>query len=94
MIYISHILADVHALADDIAILRDGRLVAAGPRAEFPVARMITLMLGRDIDQLFPPRTSAIRDELLLEARALPPAASCRTSTSRITGARWSASSG
>ena len=32
MIYISHILADVLRLADDIAILRDGALVAAGPR--------------------------------------------------------------
>ena len=35
MIYISHILADVLRLSDDIAILRDGGLVAAGPRDEF-----------------------------------------------------------
>ena len=52
IVYISHILGDVQALADDIAVLRDGRLVATGPAPEFPVARMINLMLGRDIDQL------------------------------------------
>ena len=47
MIYISHILADVMALADDIAVLRDGELIAAGPQADFTIARMITLMVGR-----------------------------------------------
>ena len=71
IVYISHILGDVQALADDIAVLRDGRLVATGPAPEFPVARMINLMLGRDIDQLYPPRTRASRDEVLFEARAL-----------------------
>ena len=71
IVYISHILGDVRALADDIAVLRDGRLVATGPAPEFPVARMINLMLGRDIDQLYPPRTRASRDEVLLETRAL-----------------------
>jgi ribose transport system ATP-binding protein len=57
IVYISHILRDVLALADDIAVMRDGRLVAAAEAAGFTVARMINLMLGRDIGQLFPPRT-------------------------------------
>ena len=56
MIYISHILGDVIELADDIAVLRDGELVAAGPKADFNIARMITLMVGRPIEQLYPPR--------------------------------------
>ena len=69
MIYISHILADVLALADDIAVLRDGGLVGAGPKADFTIARMITLMVGRPIEQLYPPRHSAPQTRVLLSSR-------------------------
>ena len=93
IVYISHILGDVHVLADDIAVMRDGRLVATGAREELPVARMINLMLGRDIDQLFPPRTRAVRSEVLLEARALTARGVYATSTSGSPPARSSASS-
>jgi ribose transport system ATP-binding protein len=71
IVYISHILADVEALADDVAVLRDGRLVEFGARADLPAARMINLMLGRDIDQLYPPHEPAVQDHVLLEARNL-----------------------
>ena len=59
MIYISHILGDVMRVADDIAVLRDGELTAFGPGREFDIGRMITLMIGRAIEQLYPERTSA-----------------------------------
>ncbi len=71
IVYVSHILADIEALADDVAVLRDGRLVASGPRGEFPASRMISLMLGRDIDQLYPPHHGATRGETLLQTRGL-----------------------
>ena len=54
MVYISHTLADVLRLCDDILVLRDGQVVAAGPRGQFTLERMIALMVGRTIDQLFP----------------------------------------
>jgi ribose transport system ATP-binding protein len=71
IVYISHILADVEKLADDVAVLRDGRLVAGGPVAAFPAATMINAMLGRDIDQLYPPYERAVQDETMLEAKGL-----------------------
>ena len=71
MIYISHILADVVALADDVAVLRDGELVASGPKADFNIARMITLMVGRPIEQLYPPRQSQPQSRVLLATRDL-----------------------
>jgi len=71
IIYISHILGDVMRLADDIAILRDGELVAAGPRDGFDVGRMITLMIGRSIEQLYPPRRSTPQSGILLSTRDL-----------------------
>jgi ribose transport system ATP-binding protein len=71
MIYISHVLGDVLRLADDIAILRDGELVAAEAKSAFDIGRMITLMVGRSIEQLFPPRLAQPRLETLLSCRGL-----------------------
>jgi ribose transport system ATP-binding protein len=71
IVYISHILSDVEAIADDVAVLRDGRLVETGPTTQIPAARMINLMLGRDIGQLYPPHHAAVGDTVLLEARRL-----------------------
>ena len=56
IIYISHILADVMRLCDDIVVLRDGHVVDSSLKLEMTIERMISLMVGRNIDQLFPPR--------------------------------------
>ncbi len=56
MIYISHILGDVLRLCDDIVVLRDGAMVGNGVRAEFTSERMISLMVGRELSQLYPKR--------------------------------------
>jgi ribose transport system ATP-binding protein len=58
IIYISHILGDVLRLCDDIVVLRDGQVMAAEPRAAMQIERMIGLMVGRTIDQLYPERTT------------------------------------
>jgi ribose transport system ATP-binding protein len=60
IIYISHILEDILRLCDDIVVLRDGHVVGAAPKTEMTIEKMISLMVGRRIDQLFPPRAVAI----------------------------------
>ncbi|WP_119066272.1 sugar ABC transporter ATP-binding protein [Aggregatilinea lenta] len=67
MIYISHILGDVLQIADDVAVLRDGELVAEGPKEAFDVSRMISLMVGRSIEQLYPVRESEPADDVLMQ---------------------------
>jgi ribose transport system ATP-binding protein len=67
MIYISHILGDVLDIADDVAILRDGELVGVGEAAAFDRSRMIALMIGRDLEQLYPPRTREPSLDTVLE---------------------------
>lgn len=69
MIYISHSLGDVLRLCDDIVVLRDGEVVGCGPRSEFEASRMISLMVGRSIDQLFPVRVTVPSSDPLLELR-------------------------
>jgi ABC-type sugar transport system ATPase subunit len=56
IIYISHILGDVKRLANEILVLRDGTVVGGGDANDFDVNRMISMMVGRDITQLYPPR--------------------------------------
>jgi ribose transport system ATP-binding protein len=58
VIYISHILADVLGLCDRVTVLRDGSVVGGGAAAELGIERLIRLMVGRELTQLFPPRAS------------------------------------
>jgi ribose transport system ATP-binding protein len=67
MIYISHNLGDVLRLCDDIVVLRDGEVAGAGRKSEFTEERMIALMVGRTLDQLFPQRPER-RDDVSSEA--------------------------
>ena len=71
LIYISHNLDDVLRLCDDLVILRDGEVVGRGPRAEFTLDRLVSLMVGRSITQLFPPRATVPGQAALLEVRGL-----------------------
>ena len=46
MIYISHRLDEIRAIADTATVLRDGRVVATSPVAELSVAEMVRQMVG------------------------------------------------
>ena len=71
MIYISHILGDVLRLCDEVMVLRDGEVVGIGSREGFSLERMISLMVGRTIDQLYPSRSTTPSSEKVLEVRGL-----------------------
>jgi D-xylose transport system ATP-binding protein len=58
-IYISHKLDEVFALADRITVLRDGSSVGTLDRAAATPALVIRHMVGREITDLFPRRTTA-----------------------------------
>ena len=71
MIYISHALGEIKRLCDDVVVLRDGGLVGRGPIGEFGPSRLVSMMVGREMDQQFPNRSSTVRSEKRLEARQL-----------------------
>jgi ribose transport system ATP-binding protein len=56
VLYISHRLEEVKAIADVVTVLRDGRLVVTRPAAELQPVDMARLMVGRDLLALYPPR--------------------------------------
>lgn len=56
VLYISHRLDEVEALADRITVLRDGKMIGTWPATELTQRRMAELMVGRELDVLYPPK--------------------------------------
>jgi ribose transport system ATP-binding protein len=54
VIYISHFLDEVRLVCDTYSVIRDGETVAAGPLAGTSEAEIVSLMVGRSIDELYP----------------------------------------
>jgi len=54
MIYISHKLDEVFRLSDRITVLRDGRTVGTNQTSELNEGRVIALMVGREVGDVFP----------------------------------------
>jgi ribose transport system ATP-binding protein len=71
MIYISHSLGDVLRLCDEIVVLRDGEVTGLGPAPGFNSDKLVSLMIGRKIEQLFPNRKAPLSPKTLLEVRNL-----------------------
>lgn len=71
MIYISHQIEDIIQLADQILILRDGEMAGYGPKETFALESIVSKMVGRDIDQFFPPRTTQPTERILLQVERL-----------------------
>ncbi len=63
LIYISHTLGDVLRLSDDVVVLRDGEVVGQGGVDKFDQSRLVSLMVGRELKQLFPERRSPTRPD-------------------------------
>jgi len=70
LLYISHRLDEVLTLADRVTILRDGRSVATHSRGDIDRKKMISLMVGREISQVFPEIHRSTKD-VALEVRNL-----------------------
>ena len=70
VVYISHRLEEVLALADRVTVLRDGRRVAVAPVAGLDRSQLIRWMVGRDVSEEFPRRAPA-PGPIVLEARHL-----------------------
>lgn len=70
IVYISHYLEEVRDLCDRVTILRNGRDVATLDPRETPMAEMVSLMINRDISDMFP-KQNVPRGEPILAVRSL-----------------------
>ncbi|MBI4626922.1 MAG: sugar ABC transporter ATP-binding protein [Verrucomicrobia bacterium] len=75
VIYISHRLEEIFALADRVTVLRDGESVGTNAVSEIDEAALIRMMVGREMTQIYPPGEASPGD-LVLALRNLGCAAS------------------
>jgi len=63
-IYISHRMEEIKRIADRIAVVRDGNLVAVHKTGNIPVKEIVTEMVGRNVDRMFPPLSTPTSKEI------------------------------
>lgn len=64
-IYISHKLNEVRAISDMICVIRDGRHIATRAAAGLSEEALITMMVGRELTELYPHEPHEIGEEIL-----------------------------
>jgi ABC-type sugar transport system ATPase subunit len=69
LVYISHKMEEIYALADRITILRDGKTVHTAMASTLNEAQVITHMVGRPLTGLYPQKPAAIEEKNVLEVR-------------------------
>ena len=65
IIYISHKMEEILQICDEITVMRDGKNVQTAPAAEMGLERIISLMVGRDLGDRYPPKNTKIGDTVL-----------------------------
>jgi ABC-type sugar transport system ATPase subunit len=65
VIYISHRLDEVFALADRITVLRDGKVVGTALAQDMTRRQLISMMVGRDLETLYPKETVEVGEPVL-----------------------------
>ena len=74
MVFITHFIDQVYRISDRISVLRNGRLVGAGATADLPPLKLISMMLGRELEQTeerLVSATSAAKGEPIVVAEGL-----------------------
>ena len=72
IVYISHFIEEVKAISDRVVVLRDGRNAGGGATSELPAGTIVELMVGREVEDLYP-RSPRQPGETVLELSELQP---------------------
>jgi len=71
VIYISHKLAEIFAIADRITVLRDGVRLSSRPVGEWDEEALVREMVGRNLSDFFPRTHRHLQDDPVLEVTDL-----------------------
>ena len=76
IIYISHKMDEILAISDEVTIMRDGQWIATEPANELDTDKIISLMVGRTLENVYPDKTNKPGDTLMevknLTAKHMP----------------------
>lgn len=70
IIYISHKLDEIYAITDKITVYRDGEYIGTGATKDIEISQLIKMMVGREVDEMFPKEICEIGD-VKLEVKGL-----------------------
>ncbi|MCH8119249.1 MAG: sugar ABC transporter ATP-binding protein [Planctomycetes bacterium] len=70
IVYISHFIEEVKRVADRVMVLRDGRVVGSSDVTAITTDEIISLMVGRQVEELYP-RSARQAGEVILEIEDL-----------------------
>jgi ribose transport system ATP-binding protein len=62
IIFITHRLEEVEAVADRISVLRDGKYIGSAEAKDVTKHDMVTMMVGRELTDMFPEKGTALGD--------------------------------
>ncbi|RYG44604.1 sugar ABC transporter ATP-binding protein, partial [bacterium] len=65
IVYISHFLEEVRALTDHYVVIRDGKTVGTGRTEGTPESEIISMMVGRDVSDLYPRSVRTVGEPIL-----------------------------
>jgi ribose transport system ATP-binding protein len=69
IIYISHRMEEIYALADRISVLRDGQYIGSLTRAEISPQRLVQMMVGRSMQDFYEHQRQTNPGAVVLEVR-------------------------
>jgi ribose transport system ATP-binding protein len=70
VLYVSHRLDEVMAICDMATVIRDGRSIDTGRIADITHDDLVSLMIGRRVEEAYPPRTTAPGEAVVRSLRA------------------------
>lgn len=65
VIYISHKMDEIYQIADEVSVYRDGKYIGTSMINDISIDKLVAMMVGRSITQLFPKEKVEIGEELL-----------------------------
>lgn len=65
IIYISHKMNEILRISDEVTVMRDGKWVASTPAGELTIEQIIKQMVGREITNVYPPKTNTPGETIL-----------------------------
>lgn len=65
VIYVSHKMDEIFAICDGVVVMRDGCHVGSYPIVEASIGRIVSDMVGRELAEIFPPRSGQFGPALL-----------------------------
>lgn len=70
IIYISHKMEEILRISDDVTVMRDGKWIATKPASELTTDNIIQMMVGRELKERYPKKTTQ-PGEVLLQVEQL-----------------------